>query len=509
MTALFDKGPFAPCPTPFNLAAHVLRRAEACGDTPALILAGPERDTVWTFAQLQARVLGIAGGLQAQGLRPGARILLRLGNTVEFPLAYLGAIAAGMVPVPTSAQLTTPEITAICAGLAPDLIIAGSGVALPAPLPCPVLTEEAFHALADHPPAAFDMGDPNRAAYIIYTSGTAGVPRAVVHAHRAVWARQMMVQGWYDLRPDDRVFHAGAFNWTYTLGTGLLDPWAMGATAIIPEAGQASADLPALLARHGTTIFAAAPGVYRQMLAAGPLPETPSLRHGLSAGEKLSPQIRQRWEAATGTAIHEAFGMSECSTFISGAPTHPAPDGTLGYPQPGRRLAILDAEGVPVAIDTPGTIAVHRSDPGLMLGYLGAEGDTRARFTADGAWFLTGDQGSMAADHAITYLGRADDMMNAGGYRVSPIEVETALRAHPGLTEVAAVEVPLKPGVTGIAAFYTGLAEVPQDELAAFAETRLARYKRPKLYRKLDALPHGANGKILRRALRDAYEGPQ
>ena len=90
--------------------------------------------------------------------------------------------------------------------------------------------------MRDLPPADFDMGDPDRLAYIIYTSGTSGVPRGVCHAHRAIWARQMMMQGWYGLRPEDRLLHAGAFNWTYTLGTGLMDPWTMGATALIPEA---------------------------------------------------------------------------------------------------------------------------------------------------------------------------------------------------------------------------------------------------------------------------------
>ncbi|MCA8883134.1 MAG: acyl--CoA ligase [Rhodobacteraceae bacterium] len=508
MQSLYDHGPFAPCPAPFNLAAHVLRHAADMGDKPALILAGPDSAESWSFADLRARVLGIAAGLQARGLPPGARILLRLGNSVEFPLAYLGAIAAGMIPVPTSAQLTAREVTSICAGLAPDLIVAGAGVALPDPCPCPVLDEAGFHALADHAPAEFALGDPDRPAYIIYTSGTSGVARAVVHAHRAIWARQMMVAGWYDLRPGDRMFHAGAFNWTYTLGTGLMDPWAAGATAIIPAPGQASADLPRLMARHGATLFAAAPGVYRQMLAAGPLPAFPDLRHGLSAGEKMPPAIRAQWLAATGCAIHEAFGMSECSTFISGAPGHPAPEGSLGYPQPGRRLAILDDAGAPVPRGMPGVIAVHHSDPGLMLGYLDAEAETRARYTADGIWFLTGDQGAMADDGAIAYLGRGDDMMNAGGFRVSPLEVETALLTHPAIGEVAAVEVALKADATGIAAFYTAAAPLPEADLQAFAASRLARYKCPRLYRHVPALPRGANGKILRRALREAYEAP-
>ena len=176
-----------------------------------------------------------------------------------------------------------------------------------------------------------------------------------------------MWRDWYDLGPDDTMFHAGAFNWTYTLGTGLMDPWAAGATALIPAAGTDPAQFGLLLRRYDATIFAAAPGVYRQMMR-HPLPDLPKLRHGLSAGEKLPEETREHWVSATGRPIHEAYGMSECSTFLSGAPGRPAPAGTRGFAQSGRRIALL-AEGTPVPLGEIGTIAVHRSDPGLMMGY--------------------------------------------------------------------------------------------------------------------------------------------
>jgi len=258
------------------------------------------------------------------------------------------------------------------------------------------------------------MGDPNRRAYIIYTSGTSGDPRGVVHAHRAIWARRMMWDGWYGLRANDRMFHAGAFNWTYTLGTGLMDPWTRGATALIGAAHTATSQLGYLMRENDVTIFAAAPGVYRQLLRSE-IPDLPKLRHGLSAGEKLPESIRTAWQAATGTPIFEAFGMSECSTFISACPDMPAEAGTVGRPQPGRQIALLDDTGTPA---TCGQIAIHRSDPGLMLGYLDAPGDTCARYHGD--WFMSGDMGTRTAQGHIRYDGRVDDMMNAGGYPVSP-----------------------------------------------------------------------------------------
>ncbi|MDF1872672.1 class I adenylate-forming enzyme family protein [Vannielia sp.] len=478
------------CPAPFNMAAYVLATAESDPSKTALVIAGPDHAAQWSYGELQTAVQGIAAGLLARGLTPGDRILLRLGNTVEFPLAYLGAIWAGMLPVPTSAALTAPEITAIAAELDPALVIAGEGIALP-DHPAPVLPEAELHAMESHGTTPANMGDPNRPAYIIYTSGTSGRPRGVVHAHRAVWARRMMWEGWYGLQPDDRLLHAGAFNWTYTLGTGLMDPWAIGATALIAAPGTTPQQLPALMARHGATLFAAAPGVFRQMLRHHGDLTVPTLRHGLSAGEKLPEPIRTAWNNATGTMIYEALGMSECSTFISGSPDRPAPPGATGYPQPGRRVMVRDS----------GELAIHASDPGLMLGYLNAPEETAARYEDD--WFLTGDTVSQGEDGAITYLGRDDDMMNAGGYRVSPLEVEAALTSHPDITAAAAVEAEVKANTTVIRTFYTSTTPLPEEVLESYAAARLARYKCPRIFTHVAALPQSANGKINRRALRE------
>ena len=200
----------------------------------------------------------------------------------------------------------------------------------------------------------------------------------------------MMVGGLVRARADDRLLHAGAFNWTYTLGTGLMDPWAAGATALIPAAGRAPAALPLLLAaprRHdlrrrarASTGRCCAPACRRCR----------RLRHGLSAGEKLPETLRdalaRRPPAPT---VHEAFGMSECSTFVSGSPGaarargHARPSAA----RPAHRGPRATARRCPAA--SPARIAVHRADPGLMLGYLDQPEETAARLRGD--WFLTGD----------------------------------------------------------------------------------------------------------------------
>lgn len=470
-----------------------MRNAQALSDKVALSVLGQQD---WTYGALEAAILGTATGLLVRGIQPGDVVLMRLGNTVDFPIAYLGAIAVGIIPVPTSSQLTETETAKIISELAPAAVLRDPGVACAAHHTTVSLAE--LRAMHHCPPAAYDMGDPDRMAYVVYTSGTSGHPHAVAHAHRAIWARQMMVDGWYGLTANDRVCHAGAFNWTYTLGTGLMDPWAIGGTALIPAAGTDPAHLPGLLRDSRATIFAAAPGVYRKMLKAGELPEMPDLRHGISAGEKLSPSLHQRWIAATGTDIYEAYGMSECSTFISACPGRPARDDVLGRPQAGRRIALLAGDG-PVEIGEEGTIAIHRSDPGLMLGYLNAPEQSAARFQGD--WFVTGDQGVMHEDGTISYLGRNDDMMNAGGYRVSPVEVEAVLNAHPGIAQAGAAAVQVKADSSIIVAFYTGPETLDERALQTYVKDRLARYKQPRAYVHLSELPLGGNGKLLRRAL--------
>ena len=495
MRSIIDTRPFPAAPPRFNLAGHVLRRALDGPEKPALVLLHPDHDQMISTRDLVAMAQGTAAALLDQGLTPGDRILMRLGNGLAFHLVFLGAIWAGLVPVPTSAALTGAEITKLSALVAPRLILAEPGIALPE-TDTPVLAPD-LQNWALKPPAPLHLGDSNREAYVIFTSGTSGTPMAVSHAHRVILARAAMHQGWEGLRPTDRLMHAGALNWTFTLGAGLLDPWTVGATALIPVVGTLPPALPHLLKRAKASIFAAGPGIFRQMLRQD-MPPLPHLRHGLSAGEGLPDALRQHWLRATGTDLHEALGMSEISTFISGSPTRPAPPGTTGYVQPGRHVAVLDPEGQAVARGEPGELAVATTDPGLMRGYL-------CQPAPQGPWFRTGDVVQMAADGTITHLGRKDDLLNAGGFRVSPTEVEAAFHNLPGILTSAATEVEVTPGTRIVALFYESSCDIDAEALHQCAEKTLARWKQPRHYQRLDALPRTANGKITRRALAASF----
>lgn len=297
--------------------------------------------------------------------------------------------------------------------------------------------------------------------------------------------------------------HAGAFNWTFTLGVGLADTWSVGATAILNAGTRRPEAWPPLVARHQPTVFAGAPAVFRRILKYGSDLglSFASLRHAVTAGETLSPAIAEDWQRETGKPLLEALGMSEVSTYISTPPDRRPVPRHAGWPQPGRHVAILDEGGEALPFGTPGALAVHKDDPGLMLGYWRQPELTSEAFR--GEWFLTGDLAIMRDDGAVSYIGRRDDQMNAQGYRVDPQEVEAALMYHPGVAECAVAAIEIEDGLSVIAAWI-----VPADafalsrkELLDTARQRLAAYKMPREVFLAESLLHTPNGKLVRRGL--------
>lgn len=460
---------------------------------------------VWTFSELECAVQRVAAGLTSLGLQPGARIILRLGNTSTFPLMFFGAMAGGLVPVPTSSLLTAPELAFIVTDSGAELVICDDDLAPSGLTPdISILGTADVNRLMKFPQRrAFALTDRDDPAYIIYTSGTTASPKGVIHAHRAGWGRRPMYQGWYGISRQDRVLHAGAFNWTFTLGTGLTDPWANGATAIIYTGDRNPAVWPRLIEMTDATMFAAVPGVIRQMLKYAELEVTrmPSLRHALIAGEAPPPGLFEEWTGRTGRDMFEALGMSELSTYISSSPTVPRKPGAVGRPQPGRAVVILDENSGtdPLPAGQPGLIAVHSTDPGLMLGYWNRPGEED--LVRRGDWFIGGDRGVMDADGYVTHLGRANDVIKALGYRIAPQEIESVLAQHAGVAECACAGLEVSPGVNIVCAYIVphDLAAPPgRDGIFSFAAERLAAYKRPRELRFIAGLPRTANGKVRR-----------
>ncbi len=502
-------------PARFNMARYCLAAAaRATPDKVALVVvsdarAPAERAECWTYRQLDEAVRQVAAGLRAWGLAPGARLMIRMGNTSDYALLFFGAIAAGCVPLPSSAQLTEEEADFLLADAGAGMVAMSEELAIQPPPEVRVLTPADIARLRTHHPV-MDYADTaaDDPAFLIYTSGTTGQPKGVLHAQRSAWGRRPMYQGWYDIRQDDVILHAGAFNWTYTLGVGLTDPWANGATAVLYNGPRDVTVWPMLMEKFRATLFAAVPGLYRQILKYNDLRtfDLSSLRHGLTAGEALGSALLEQWRTTTGKDLFEALGMSECSTYISSSPNVAVRPGSPGKPQPGRCVVALPVEEgeEPLLPGETGLLAVHRSDPGLMLGYWKRPDEEELVYR--GEWFIGGDLVHFDADGYLIYHGRNDDMMNAMGYRVSPLEVEHCLSRHPAVAEVAVTELGVREGVSVIAAFV-----VPRDPdepdgldaapLLAYAHEHLAAYKCPREVIFTDALPRTANGKIRRRDL--------
>ena len=336
----------------FNLAWECLgRQAAAHADKTALILADSvDEFRAFTYGELDARVRRLAGGLIASGLRKGDRVMIRAANDIGFVLAFFATTAIGCVAQPASLLLTTGEALGLAKDSGAAAIVLGDApederaafVGLRV-FDC----EETLRLASEAAPAAYAPTSPDDPAYLVFTSGSTSEPKGVLHAHRVVIGRRPMARDWLGIAESDVVLHAGNINWTYTLGVGVLDPFAAGATGALYAGPRDPGIWPRLIEKLKPTIFAAVPSVYRQTLKYGHPArfDLSSLRRGLTAGEALAPDLLAEWRAATGTSLYEALGMSEISTFISSRPHEPIRPGSPGRPQTGRRVAILPIEG--------------------------------------------------------------------------------------------------------------------------------------------------------------------
>jgi acetyl-CoA synthetase len=352
---------------------------------------------------------------------------------------------------------------------------------------------------AVHPTRADDP------AYLVYTSGTTGYPKGVLHAHRALLGRQPSSTYWFDFLPDgDRVLHAGKFNWTYVLGTGLMDPLYRGHTAILHEGATDATLWPRLIARHGATTFIGVPTIYRQILQKTRFGarDVPTLRHCMSAGEHLSAEVLAAWRERFGVDVYEGLGMTECSYYLCQTRSRPIRPGSAGFAQPGHDVKLLDpATWREVGVDEEGMLCIPRDDPGLMLRYWNRPEETAAAF--HDRWFLTGDYARRDADGYLWFLGRRDDLINSFGYRVSPHEVERVLKDHPDVADAAALGEEIAADKVLVVAYVVPRpgGDVGADALLAYGRQRLAAYKAPRIVYLVDELPRTRNGKLQRRAL--------
>ncbi len=488
-------------------------------------------DTI-TFAALSQKTNQFAQLLRNLQLSKGDRVLVRLPNSLAYPIAFLGTMKMGAIAVPTSTLLTAEEVAYLAKDSGASVLVtdAAAWQAMSAEIKQNLIhtpnlkhilvtqteqveaddvlnvlhLETALAAITECEPVAATLAeDP---AYLVYTSGTTGYPKGVLHAHRAILGRQPAAKYWFNYAEDsqDRIMHSGKFNWTYVLGSGLMDPLYLGKTVIVHEGKNDAQKWLDLIQKHAATIFIGVPTIYRQILqkTSANKADLPSIRHFMSAGEHLSDEVLSQWKARFDLDIYEAVGMSEFSYYLSQSIYRPIRAGSAGFAQPGHNIKLLDPDTLAeVPIGEEGMISIPLSDPGVFLRYWNLDTETE-KYKHDG-YFFTGDYAKYDEDGYIWFLGRKDDIIKSFGYRVSPYEIERVYKGHPDVADCAAIGEELEKDKVLVACYVIlkPNAEATPNDLIDFGKAHLAAYKVPKVVYFANDFPRTKNGKILRKEI--------
>jgi 2-aminobenzoate-CoA ligase len=493
-------------------------------DRPCLLAQDPA-EAAWSYGDLREAASRIAGVLAGDlGVVPGNRVLLRGPNSPWMVACWFGVLMAGGVCVTTMPLLRAAELTtiadiaqvrlALCdERFTADLESAATdGMRIVGFQTGPARPGHdsggELNMLAAARPASFDpvQTAADDVAFIAFTSGTTGRPKAAMHFHRDVLA----VADTYSAHvlapvPDDVFTGTPPLAFTFGLGASLIFPIRAGASTLLIERATPG-DLADLIADRGVTICSTAPTAYRAILAAGKEDKLRGLRHPVSAGETLPGAVWQALYDATGVKILDGIGSTEMLHIFIGAPEDKVRPGSTGLPVPGYRAAILDGDGNPVPDGQPGRLAV-KGPTGCR--YLA---DERQKSYVSGGWNFTGDTYVRDADGYFWYQARSDDMIVSSGYNIAGPEVEEVLLSDPDVAECGVVGVPDEARGQIVKAFVVlreGAAEGPEKvaELQELVRATIAPYKYPRAIEFLPALPRTNTGKLQRYKLREMSSG--
>lgn len=508
----------------FNAAGYLVDSHIGAGSGRAVALAGGECSI--TYEGLAEQVARVAGALRGLGVRPCERVLVLLLDGPEWIATFLGALRIGAVPVPVNTMLTSSDLVGLAEDARPRVaVVAGELASLGGFLGdvpwlehvvvvgptraaaggdgCRRRNLVSWEDFASASPAAAAATTTQSPGFWIYTSGTTGHPRAAMH--RQVDLRTTAESFGAEvlgIRADDVAYSVSKLFFAYGLGNSLTFPLSAGASVVLDGHPPTPSGVGEVARRHRPTLFFAVPSFYASLLAAEvPRDSFASVRIAVSAGEALPAEIFRRFRDRFGVEIVDGLGSTEAlHTYLSNRPGEVRP-GTCGTPVPGYEVCILDEEGRVTAPGQPGRLLL-RGDS-LATGYWGDADATRRAF--EDGWLRTGDVCSRSEDGVFTHLGRANDMLKAGGIWVSPAEVEATLLEHPGLLEAAVVAQRDDTGIERLVAFVVaGRDGSPSEgDLAGFAREHLAPFKRPKRFVLVRELPKTATGKLRRAVLRN------
>ena len=490
-----------------NFVTHVLERFPA--SKPALLAIDQNGERrIWHFGELIAMSAGVSGALAARGVRRGDVVMTLLGNRIEWVLTLLACWRMGAVALPMSTQLRPGDLALRAAASNPAVCVGESGLLAGLPGSVEVIDLDEFAAILDEDrpqetPAAVADLEPHDPALIVFTSGTTGEPRGVLHAASYLEGQQGQAEHWLGARKGDLVWCTTATGWSKSARNVFVAPWLCGAAALICDARFNIGARLALVEAEGVNVLCQAPTEYRMLTKRAELHRLPDLRRIVSAGEPLNPEVIRVFREAMGLDIHDGYGQTETGHVSGNHVGEPIREGSMGRPLPGLE-ARVDAPG-----GEPGELQVRASSsPTFFWRYLDESREESLAGLVDGEWWRTGDVVREDADGYLFYEGRNDDLIVSSGYRIGPFEVESALLSHPAVAEAAAVSMPDSERGSVVRAVVVLRDEDPSEALAAALRDHVkavtAPYKAPRVIEFAEELPKTPSGKIRRADLRSA-----
>lgn len=509
--------PFVDIPREYNAAHDLLERNAGRSNKPAFIDAAS--GATLTYGELTDQSHRFANALRAQGFAPESRILLAMHDTTEWPVAFLGCILAGVVPIAANTLLTTPDFDFMLRDSRAQGLIVSSALlpafesllnnpALRSVIVAGVETSESNTTLAQlirgqEATKRIANTCADEACFWLYSSGSTGTPKGTVHLHsHLIQTAELYGRGVLGIQESDVVYSAAKLFFAYGLGNGLTFPMSVGATAVLLPSRPTPAEVFGILKKHQPTIFYGVPTLYAALLAdpARPQKAELKLRVCTSAGEALPAEIGKKWTAHYGCEILDGIGSTEMlHIFLSNRPGE-VRYGSTGKAVPGYELRIVGDDGNDCGVGEIGELQIKGPSAALM--YWNNRAKTKATFA--GEWTRSGDKYTVDAGGYYTYSGRTDDMLKVGGIYVSPFEVEASLMTHPAVLEVAVIGLADADQLVKPKAFVVLKAgqAASADDLKAHVKQQLAPYKYPRWIEFVPELPKTATGKIQRFKLR-------